>query len=180
MICQFIVRIAPVGTEHARHAGVASVGIVEGATLKEQWSNGDILTSMTSFRVGATQFRDPSLPWVRDLRVRQAIMHMSDRQALVDSLTYGLSLVADTAIAPDDPAFRLLYPVDCGLLMFDDLGHARGFGPIQAAALRYDRAGGLAAKAGFARDLYRLGCIRSAGVLSPCRLIVSCTPTMRT
>ena len=35
-----------------------------------------------------------------------------------------------------DPAFRLLYPVDCGLLMFDDLGHARGFGPIQAAALR--------------------------------------------
>jgi DnaJ domain len=56
-----------------------------------------------------------------------------------------------------DPAFRLLYPVDCGLLMFDDLGHARGFGPIQAAALRYDRAGGLAAKAGFARDLYRLG-----------------------
>jgi DnaJ-like protein len=56
-----------------------------------------------------------------------------------------------------DPAFRLLYPVDSGLLMFDDLGHARGFGPIQAAALRYDRSGGLAAKAGFARDLYRLG-----------------------
>src|ERR1700687_3282909 len=40
-----------------------------------------------------------------------------------------------------DPAFRLLYPVDCGLLMFDDLGHARGFGPIQAAALRCDPAG---------------------------------------
>jgi hypothetical protein len=56
-----------------------------------------------------------------------------------------------------DPAFRLLYPVDSGLLMFDDLGHARGFGPIQAAALRYDRSGGLAAKAGFARDIYRLG-----------------------
>jgi hypothetical protein len=35
-----------------------------------------------------------------------------------------------------DPAFRLRYPVDSGLLMFDDLGHARGFGPIQAAALR--------------------------------------------
>jgi hypothetical protein len=56
-----------------------------------------------------------------------------------------------------DPAFRLLYAVDSGLLMFDDLGHARGFGPIQAAGLRYDRTGGLAAKAGFARDIYRLG-----------------------
>jgi hypothetical protein len=41
--------------------------------------------------------------------------------------------------------------------MFDDLGHARGFGAIQAAALRYDRAGGLAAKAGFVCDIYRLG-----------------------
>lgn len=80
-----------------------------------------------------------------------------------------------------DPAFRLLYPVDCGLLMFDDLGHARGFGPIQAAALRYDRAGGLAAKAGFARATSTVwGCIRLAGALSPCLLIVSCTPTMRT
>ena len=79
-----------------------------------------------------------------------------------------------------DPAFRLLYPVDSGLLMFDDLGHARGFGPIQAAALRYDRSGGLAAKAGFARDLYRLGVHSIGRVLSPCRLIVSCTPTMRT
>ena len=61
-----------------------------------------------------------------------------------------------------DPAFRLLYPVDCGLLMFDDLGHARGFGPIQALALRYDRSGGVAAKGGLARDIYHLVCIRSA------------------
>ena len=52
-----------------------------------------------------------------------------------------------------DSAFRLLYPVDSGLLMFDDLGHARGFGPIQSTALRYNRAGELVAKAGFARDL---------------------------
>jgi hypothetical protein len=61
-----------------------------------------------------------------------------------------------TAERPD-PAFRRLYPVDCGLLMIDDLGKAKGLGPIQAAALRYDRAGRLAVKAGFARGLYRLG-----------------------
>ena len=79
-----------------------------------------------------------------------------------------------------DSAFRLLYPVDSGLLMFDDLGHARGFGPIQSTALRYNRAGELVAKAGFARDIYRLDVhpLRP-GLLSPCMLIVSCTPTMR-
>src|SRR5208282_5610474 len=56
-----------------------------------------------------------------------------------------------------DPAFRRLYPVDCGLFMIDDLGKARGLGPIQAAALRYDRQGRLAASAGFAHGVYRLG-----------------------
>jgi DnaJ domain len=56
-----------------------------------------------------------------------------------------------------DPAFRRLYPVASGLLLIDDLGHAQEFGPIQAAALRYDRTGRLAAKAGFAHRLYRLG-----------------------
>jgi hypothetical protein len=56
-----------------------------------------------------------------------------------------------------DPAFRRLYPVDSGLLLFDDLGHAQGFGPIQASAIRYDRVGRRAAQVGFAHDIYRLG-----------------------
>jgi len=56
-----------------------------------------------------------------------------------------------------DPAFRRLYPIASGLLLIDDLGHAQGFGSIQAAALRLDRTGRLAAKAGFAHRLYRLG-----------------------
>jgi hypothetical protein len=41
--------------------------------------------------------------------------------------------------------------------MLDDLGNARGFGESEAAVLRYDRAGRLAAQAGFAHRLYRLG-----------------------
>jgi DnaJ domain len=56
-----------------------------------------------------------------------------------------------------DPAFRRLYPVESGLLIIDDLGKAKGLGPIEAAALRYDRDGRLAAKAGLARGIYRLG-----------------------
>jgi DnaJ domain len=61
-----------------------------------------------------------------------------------------------TAARPD-PAFRRLHPVASGLLMIDDLGKAKGLGPIKAAALRYDRDGRLAAQAGFARGIYRLG-----------------------
>ncbi len=116
-------------------AGVSSVGLVEGASLRQQWSGGDVLPALTSFRYGTPQDRDPTLPWVRDVRVRQALIHMIDRQAIVDSLTYGLSMTADTAIALNDPAFRLLeqrgfarYPYDLaragGLL--NDAGWRRG------------------------------------------------------
>jgi hypothetical protein len=56
-----------------------------------------------------------------------------------------------------DPAFRRFHPLASGLLMLDDLGNAQGFGDSESAALRYDRAGRLAAKAGFAHQLYRLG-----------------------
>ena len=56
-----------------------------------------------------------------------------------------------------DPAFRRFHPIASGLLMLDDLGNAQGFSDNEAAALRYDRAGRLAATAGFAHRLYRLG-----------------------
>jgi hypothetical protein len=60
------------------------------------------------------------------------------------------------ALRPD-PAFRRFHPIAFGLLMLDDLGNAEGFGDSEAAVLRYDRDGRLAAKAGFAHRLYRLG-----------------------
>ena len=60
------------------------------------------------------------------------------------------------ALRPD-PAFRRFHPIASGLLMLDDLGNAEGFGDSEAAVLRYDRDGRLAAKAGFAHRLYRLG-----------------------
>ncbi|HUO03868.1 MAG TPA: J domain-containing protein [Candidatus Binataceae bacterium] len=56
-----------------------------------------------------------------------------------------------------DSAFRRMYSVDSGLLMIDDLGRAEGFGPIEAAAIRYDRSGRLVAKAGFSHKLFHLG-----------------------
>ncbi len=60
------------------------------------------------------------------------------------------------ALRPD-PAFRRFHPIASGLLMLDDLGHAQGFGDSKVAVLRYDRAGRLATKAGFAHRFYRLG-----------------------
>ena len=56
-----------------------------------------------------------------------------------------------------DTAFRQMHPTDSGLVMIDDLGKAYGLGQIEAAALRYDRAGEVAAKKGLQHVIYRIG-----------------------
>jgi len=56
-----------------------------------------------------------------------------------------------------DTAFRQMHPTGSGLVMIDDLGKADGLGQIEAAALRYDRAGKVAAKKGLQHGVYRVG-----------------------
>lgn len=55
-----------------------------------------------------------------------------------------------------DTAFRLLFPLDSGILMIDDLGKAEGLGQIPAAALRYSRSGELLAKKPLFHGVYRI------------------------
>lgn len=56
-----------------------------------------------------------------------------------------------------DAAFRLIHPQADGTLVIDDLGKAEGLGEVSSAALLYDATGRVAARAGFDRDLYRIG-----------------------
>lgn len=56
-----------------------------------------------------------------------------------------------------DTAFRQMYPTDSGIVMIDDLGKADGLGQIEAAALRYDRAGELAVKKKLQHGVSRVG-----------------------
>ena len=56
-----------------------------------------------------------------------------------------------------DTAFRQMHPTDSGLVMIDDLGKAEGLGQIEAAALRYNRAGEVKAKKGLQWGIYRVG-----------------------
>ena len=46
-------------------------------------------------------------PWVRDGRIRQAVMHMIDRQTLAVVFEPGGSAPADMYVALNDPAYHL-------------------------------------------------------------------------
>jgi peptide/nickel transport system substrate-binding protein len=65
------------------------------------------------------QFRDPTAPWARDVRVRRALVHATDRQGMSEALQYGMTTPADTFIMITDGAYPVLerrsfarYPYD--------------------------------------------------------------------
>lgn len=79
--------------------------------VKEAWEPsgaGTAFAIAARARTYSFQFRDSELPWARDVRVRRALVHMLDRQALTDGLMGGMVTVADTLVAPSDPVYRLL------------------------------------------------------------------------
>jgi peptide/nickel transport system substrate-binding protein len=85
---------------------------VEQATaIRERWApsdGGTVMPLQTKFNQVDLQWRDPTAPWVRDVRVRQALVYLTDRQGIVDSLAGGLTEPADTPLLRDDPAYRIL------------------------------------------------------------------------
>jgi peptide/nickel transport system substrate-binding protein len=80
------------------------------------------------------QYRDTTTPWAQDVRVRQAMIHMLDRQMLADTLN-GLTTAADTLVPTDDPIYPVLeqkgfgrYPYDLSRAqrLMGDAGWTRG------------------------------------------------------
>src|SRR5206468_5561767 len=75
---------------------------------KEDWERAGkkplVLVQPTYFRMSQIQYR-PEYLKVRelaDVRVRRALVHATDRTAIVDAVYQGQALVADTFIPPDD------------------------------------------------------------------------------
>lgn len=66
-----------------------------------------LLTHELGARAYFFQFRNPEAPWA-DVRVRRALGHMLDRQALAEALMGGLVAPADTPVGPNSSVYRLL------------------------------------------------------------------------
>jgi peptide/nickel transport system substrate-binding protein len=78
--------------------------------VRDGWGpdGGLAILDPTNARTVHLQLRDPAAPWARDVRVRQALAHASDRQGMSDALQYGLAEPAHTFVRPDDPTYRIL------------------------------------------------------------------------
>jgi peptide/nickel transport system substrate-binding protein len=110
----------------------------QAAVLKQEWEaqgKGTVNPVPTRLRQMQLQYRDPTAPWASDVRVRQAFLHLLDRQALVETILSGMSTVGHTALLPTDPAYTVLeqqglpkFPYDRaqGERLLDAAGWPRG------------------------------------------------------
>jgi peptide/nickel transport system substrate-binding protein len=78
-----------------------------------------MVQSAGNFAMAIWQERDPTAPWVADVRVRQALLHMVDRQTMAETFEPGGLGLIDVLVAPNDPVYRLVeqrgmarYPYD--------------------------------------------------------------------
>jgi peptide/nickel transport system substrate-binding protein len=119
-IDRLIIRFFPENDNHTLIANlmtgdvdIVPVGSLEpddAHQLRQQWeAMGKGFVGVIPFRVKQMQiqFRDPTLPWAGDARVRQAMMHLIDRQAVVDR-NFGIAPVADIVLPPGAPAYPLV------------------------------------------------------------------------
>jgi peptide/nickel transport system substrate-binding protein len=90
---------------------VGSIKIQDVQTINQMWEPsgaGTVVGSINGIRRLWFQFRDPGAPWLRDVRVRRALVHGLDRQVIVDTLYAGMTQVADTLPQPNDPLYKLV------------------------------------------------------------------------
>lgn len=89
----------------------SSFGALAASTLKERWSQtreGEVLGTPVRFRHTQIQFNPEYLiqPALLDLRVRRAIVHGIDREALAQVVSAGTSGATEIFLTPNDPLYQ--------------------------------------------------------------------------
>ncbi len=126
------------------------IKIEEVMALRSAWDprgGGTAVLNFSHVEALRIQFRYPNAPWARDVRVRRALVHMTDRQSLADTLLHGQTKVADAFVSTQDPAYRILeqrgfprYPYDvaAGERLLAEAGWTAGpDGFVNAAGERF-------------------------------------------
>ncbi len=110
----------------------------ENVTVRRAWDPagaGAIINSVGGLNTAIWQYRDPTVPWVGDVRARQALLMLVDRQTMAETFEPGGLGPIDLLVAPNDPVYRLVeqrgltkYPYDPSraAALLTDAGWTRG------------------------------------------------------
>lgn len=107
--------------------------IKQATDAADHWPDGKLDFGFKSWVVVWPQFINPNPPVIANLQFRQALMHALDRKAMVDTLLNGLTGVADSYLAAQEPEYPYFaqritrYPYDPARAaqMIEGLGYAK-------------------------------------------------------
>src|SRR5581483_5903072 len=84
-----------------------AISFSQAMLVRQEWQRAGhdplVVIQTTHWRFVGVQFRNPTPREVLDVRVRRALLHAIDRQALVNTVLDGQAPVSDSFIPPDDP-----------------------------------------------------------------------------
>ncbi len=115
-----------------------AISFTQAMFVKREWERAGrvalAVVQTTHWRFVGVQFRNPTPRDVLDVRVRRALLHAIDREALVNTVLEGQAPVSDAFIPPDDPRYgwvrdviaRYPYDVRQSQQLFGDMGWRSG------------------------------------------------------
>jgi peptide/nickel transport system substrate-binding protein len=120
------------------------IDIEWGKEVGERWRDGKLGTAVASMLQIFVQHLNPSPSVLGNVEFKRAMVHALDRQAMVETLQFGLTSIGHTFVAPNQPEHAAIesavvkydYDQRRSLQMLEGLGYTRG----NDGALR-DRAG---------------------------------------
>jgi peptide/nickel transport system substrate-binding protein len=110
------------------------ISLEQGLQLRQQWTSGKLQIEANSWLAVFPQFINPSPPVSGDVRFRRAMLHATDRQAMVDTIMHGESGVAHAFLNPSEPEYKQVegliikydYDPRRAVQLLEELGNVRG------------------------------------------------------
>jgi peptide/nickel transport system substrate-binding protein len=112
----------------------AAIGVDQALQLREQWKAGQVNIIPNNWAVVYPQHLNPQPAIVQNVEFRRALLHAIDRQAMADTLMYGLVPVTDSPLDPNSREYKateaslVRYPFDQrrAVQLIEGLGFVRG------------------------------------------------------
>jgi peptide/nickel transport system substrate-binding protein len=111
-----------------------NVSLEQAVQLRDTWTAGKVLIAPASWIVIYPQFLNPTPVAIGDVRLRRALLHAIDRTQMVETLQAGLTPVAHSFLAPDEPEYpdveaqiaRYEYEPNRAVQLIESMGYTRG------------------------------------------------------
>jgi peptide/nickel transport system substrate-binding protein len=84
----------------------SSLALEQSVDVRDQWRDGHIELTYSSWIVLYPQFMNPNTAVIGDVRFRRALLHAIDRQAMADTIQAGLVPVAHSYVSPNEPEYK--------------------------------------------------------------------------